>query len=109
MSGHKYRTGKNARPGFHTCALFRNQVKNGCQEYEKGRKTDPFRFIFLLPVGLADFMGQTLRCFEAGVNRESGDNRPSQTCKKAAPYQGRGQVDREEVTTRTAKRRAGWF
>jgi hypothetical protein len=54
---------------------------------KKGPEDRPFLLYFLLPVGLADFMVQTLRGFSFLVNRENNLSLRSENHKKTAPFQ----------------------
>jgi hypothetical protein len=61
---------------------------------EKGRKTGPFRMFFLLPVGLADFMGWDATVESSARQRVLLRN----ATEKNRAFSRARPVDREEVT-----------
>jgi hypothetical protein len=81
-------------------ALPGGRLPTHAAKLKKGRDTAALFLIFLLPVGLADFIAGDAtqeRCI-----RQHTKGRDCHDCvtKKAAPFKGRGQSDREDVTCR---------
>jgi hypothetical protein len=80
-----------------------SQVRKACPaglclkaagEMEKGRKTGPFQIFFLLPVGLADFMGRDATAESSSRQRVLLKN----GAEKNRAFSRARPVDREEVT-----------
>jgi hypothetical protein len=80
---------------------FRKKDVKRCMAQEikrKGRRTGPFLELFLLPVGLADFMERDAKAYLARRQQEIVTEMCLYWIKKTAPFQGRGKSNREEVT-----------
>jgi hypothetical protein len=74
-----------------------------CRNGKRASKPTLFLY-FLLPVGLADVIGETLLRFARGVNRNSTPSWRAKTWKKAAPFQ-RARQDRQGGSHETKAKR----
>jgi hypothetical protein len=72
-----------------------------------GPANRPCFLIFLLPVGLADVMERDAKAKSQGRQQEILKGVAQVGLKKTAPFQWRGQFDREEVSPNTVFRAIG--
>lgn len=72
-----------------TCAgHWQKAAQTKALKRKKGQRTDPFSLIFMLPVGLADVIAQTLLRFAGGVNSNLGDCTGNKNVKKPRLFKG---------------------